>query len=103
MATMTGAALSDTIRTSVHELMGERADYDPLMQRIGDARFVLLGEATHGTHEFYKTRTEITKRLIREKGFTVIACEADWPDALRINRYIQNRSEDATALESLDD
>jgi erythromycin esterase-like protein len=62
-----------------------------------------LGEATHGTHEFYKARAEITKRLIEEKGITVIAWESDWPDALRINRFIQGRSQDQTPLEALVD
>ena len=54
--------------------------YDPLLELIGDARFVLIGEASHGTHEFYQSRGEITKRLIQEKGFNTIAVEADWPD-----------------------
>ena len=58
------------------------------MDLIGDARFVLIGEATHGTHEFYQQRAEITKRLIQEKGFTAVAVEADWPDAYRVNRYV---------------
>ena len=95
---------SDTtqiLRQAAHELTGSKADYDPLLERIGDARFVLLGEATHGTHEFYKARAEITKRLILEKGFTVIAWEADWPDALRINRYIRGHTSDPSALDSL--
>jgi erythromycin esterase-like protein len=52
-------------------------DYDALISLIGDARFVLLGEASHGTHEFYFERAQITKRLIAERGFTVIAIEAD--------------------------
>ena len=64
-------------------------DYDALLARIGDARFVLLGEATHGTHEFYRERARITKRLIRERGFTAVAVEADWPDAYRVNRYVR--------------
>lgn len=64
-------------------------DYGALVQEIGDARFVLLGEASHGTHEFYRARAEITKRLIREKGFTAVAVEADWPDALLVNRYVR--------------
>ena len=93
----------EDLREVAHPLTGARTDYDPLLKLIGDAKFVLLGEATHGTHEFYKARAEITKRLIQEKGFTVIAWEADWPDALRINRYIQGRSADQTALESLGD
>lgn len=75
--------------------------YDPLLNLIGDARFCLLGEATHGTHEFYRERAEITKRLIKEKGFTAIAVEADWPDAFRVNRYVRGLSDDKNANEAL--
>jgi erythromycin esterase len=64
-------------------------DLDPLMERIGDAHAVLLGEASHGTHEYYTWRTAITKRLILEKGFNFIAVEGDWPDCYKINRYIK--------------
>jgi erythromycin esterase-like protein len=76
-------------------------DYDPLLNLIGEARFCLLGEATHGTHEFYRERSEITKRLIKEKGFTAIAVEADWPDAFRVNRYVRGLSDDKNANEAL--
>jgi erythromycin esterase-like protein len=76
-------------------------DYDPLLNLIGEARFCLLGEATHGTHEFYRERAEITKRLIKEKGFTAIAVEADWPDAFRVNRYVRGLSDDKNANEAL--
>lgn len=64
-------------------------DLDPLLERIGDAHCVLLGEATHGTHEYYTWRTEISKRLIKEKGFNFIAVEGDWPDCYKLNRYIK--------------
>ena len=64
-------------------------DLDPLMDRIGDARYALLGEATHGTSEFYSWRTELSKRLILEKGFSFIAVEGDWPDCYRVNRYVK--------------
>ncbi len=83
-------------------LVGAAADFDPLLAMIGDARFVLLGEATHGTHEFYRIRGEVTKRLIREHGFSAVAVEGDWPDAYRVNRYIQGRSADADAGEALE-
>jgi erythromycin esterase len=63
------------------------ADLDPLLDRIGNARFVLLGEATHGTSEFYSWRAELSKRLITEKGFSFVAVEGDWPDCYRVNRY----------------
>jgi hypothetical protein len=65
------------------------------MELIGDARFVLLGEASHGTHEFYRERAQVTKRLIKEKGFTAVAVEADWPDAYRVNRYVRGQGGDA--------
>ncbi len=65
------------------------ADLKPLLDRIGKARVVLLGEASHGTHEFYTWRAALSKRLIREKGFHFIAVEGDWPDCYRINRFIK--------------
>lgn len=64
-------------------------DLDPLIKDIGEARFVLLGEASHGTSEFYQWRARLSKRLIREKGFSFIAVEGDWPDCYRVNRYIK--------------
>ncbi|QIR35641.1 erythromycin esterase family protein [Tolypothrix sp. PCC 7910] len=93
--------LVDAVRRSAYQLQGATTDYDPLMNLIGNARFVLIGEATHGTHEFYKQRAEITKRLIQEKGFTAVAVEADWPDAYRVNRYVRGVSEDPTPAEAL--
>lgn len=77
-------------------------DLDALMDRIGDAKYVLLGEASHGTHEYYTWRSQISKRLIQEKGFSFIAVEGDWPDCFRINRYIKGYTEaGANALEVL--
>jgi erythromycin esterase-like protein len=64
-------------------------DLDPLMTRIGDARYVLLGEATHGTSEYYISRAQLSKRLILEKGFSFIAVEGDWPDCYRLNSYVK--------------
>src|SRR5258706_15211842 len=84
-----------------HPLAGTRGDYDPLLEMIGGARYVLLGEASHGTHEFYSARAEITKRLIEEKGFNSVAVEADWPDAYRVNRYVRGVGGDANADEAL--
>ncbi len=69
----------------------EESNFDALLQRIGDARVVLLGEASHGTSEFYRLRASITQRLIEEKGFNIVAVEADWPDAARIDHYIRHR------------
>src|SRR5688572_21636595 len=77
--------------------------FDPLLESIGDARLVLIGEATHGTHEFYRTRAELTKALIVRKGFNVVAVEADWPDAYRVNRWVRHASADADAESALGD
>jgi erythromycin esterase len=74
----------------------DAADLDPLLERIGDAHYVLLGEASHGTSEYYTWRARITERLVREKGFSFVAVEGDWPDCYRINRYIKD-FEDAGA------
>jgi len=94
--------LIDALQKMAHPLTtGTPSDYDPLMELIGDARLVLLGEASHGTHDFYQHRAEITKRLIQEKGFMAVALEADWPDAYRVNRYVRGASQDPTALEAL--
>lgn len=93
--------LNDGLRKAAYPLTGGRGDFDPLMALVGDSRFVLIGEASHGTHEFYRIRAEITKRLIREKGFSAIGVEADWPDAYRVNRYVQGRGSDTDASQAL--
>jgi erythromycin esterase-like protein len=95
------SSLSKAIASHAYPLTGATSDYDPLLELIGDARFVLLGEATHGTHEFYEERARITQRLIAEKGFTAIAVEADWPDAYRVNRYVRNKGDDHSAGQAL--
>src|SRR5207244_159560 len=69
------------------------ADLDPLLDRIGDARYCLLGEASHGTSEYYRWRTALSQRLIEEKGFSFIAVEGDWPDCYRVNRFIRGFSD----------
>ena len=84
------ATLARSLRTAAKPLR-TAADLDPLMDRIGDSRFVLLGEASHGTSEFYTWRAELTRRLIVEKGFTIIGVEGDWPDCFRVNRYAKGR------------
>jgi erythromycin esterase-like protein len=98
---------NDPVLTAVqhdaHPLSGAVDDYDRLLALVGDARFVLIGEASHGTHEFYRTRAEITQRLIQDKGFSAVAVEADWPDAYRVNRYVRGVGDDPTANESLAD
>jgi protein-L-isoaspartate(D-aspartate) O-methyltransferase len=70
----------------------EGADLEPLLSRIGDARVVLLGEATHGTSEFYAMRARITRELITRKGFRIVAAEADWSDAAQIDHYVRDRN-----------
>src|SRR5882762_10564330 len=89
------------IRENARSTIGSLYDYDSLVELAGTSRFALLGEASHGTHDFYQTRVQITQRLIEEKGYTAVAVEADWPDAYRVNRYVQGRGEDADAVEAL--
>lgn len=93
--------LTDVVREAAHPLIGDAEDYNPLLKMIGDARLVLIGEASHGTHEFYRERAQLTKRLIKEKGFNAVAVEADWPDAYRVNRYVRGTGSDADAVEAL--
>ncbi|HWQ11284.1 MAG TPA: erythromycin esterase family protein [Roseiflexaceae bacterium] len=103
MHTPTDTTRVEALRQTAHPLEGAAHDYDPLIEQIGAARLVLLGEASHGTHEFYRERAEITKRLIEEHGFTAVAVEADWPDAYRVNRYVRGLSDDAFAIDALAD
>lgn len=86
--------LGRALRAAAHRMEGGARDLDPLLDLVGDARVVLLGEATHGTHEFYRTRAEITRRLIEERGFSAVAVEGDWPDARRVDRFVRGASED---------
>ena len=81
--------------------LASAADLDPLINLVEDARFVLLGEASHGTSEFYTWRTEISRRLIREKGFSFIAVEGDWPDCYRVNRYVKGFHESGRNAEEV--
>lgn len=74
---------------------------DEILGLVGDARFVLIGEASHGTHEFYKYRAEITKRLIEEKEFSAVAVEADFPDADRVNRFVRWFGDDTNVSDAL--
>jgi len=71
-------------------------DLDPILHAIGDAKYVLLGESSHGTSEFYTIRTELTKKLITEKGFSFIAVEGDWPACQSINRYVKGNDQTTT-------
>lgn len=101
MTTTLDRSVASAVREAAHSLTGSPDDFAPLLSRIGNARFVLIGEASHGTHEFYRIRAEITKQLIRSREFTAVAVEADWPDASRVNRYVQGRGDDSEAEESL--
>ncbi|MBI3440808.1 MAG: erythromycin esterase family protein [Proteobacteria bacterium] len=83
---------------------GEGADdFAPIIKAAEDKDFVLIGEASHGAKEFYLIRAEITRRLIEEHGFDMVAVEADWPDAYTVNRYVCGQSEDVNANEALMD
>ncbi len=94
---------AETLLQIAHPLSGATTDYDPLLRLVGDAHVVLLGEATHGTHEFYRERAQITKRLIQELGFNAVAVEGDWPDAYRVNRFVRGESGDPSAEAALGD
>jgi erythromycin esterase-like protein len=105
----TGVAISRPAARTAAEVLDSVAIDAPggipprevLEQLIGDARIVLIGESSHGTHEFYEARAAITQWLIDEKGFCAVAAEADWPDAYRVNRYARGLGEDETADEAL--
>lgn len=86
---------------SVKHPLNKSEDLDTLLNSIGDARIVMLGEATHGTHEYYTWRMELSRRLIQEKGFHFIAVEGDWPDCYRINRYAKNYSDSGGTAEDV--
>jgi erythromycin esterase-like protein len=103
VGTTNDETLIAAVQEAAHPLLGMPQDYDALMDLVGDARYVLLGEASHGTHDFYHARAQITQRLIEEKGFTAVAVEADWPDAYRVNSFVRGVSEDEFAVEALAD
>jgi erythromycin esterase-like protein/predicted phosphoribosyltransferase len=105
-SSMSVTAADDTanlIRRRAIPLTGDPDEYDVLIKLIGNARVVLIGEASHGTHEFYRERALITRRLIAEHGFTAVAVEADWPDAYRVNRFVRGVSDDEEAADALAD
>jgi len=85
------AGVAGLIREAAHSISGiDDTDLGPLLDRIGTARVVLLGEASHGTSEFYRFRARVTRELIAKRGFTIVAVEADWPDAARVDRYVRH-------------
>ena len=87
----------DTGLARIARPLDSARDLDPLIDAVGDARFVLLGEASHGTSEFYTWRMEISKRLIAEKGFSFVGVEGDWPDCYRVNRYLKRMSDSGSS------
>ncbi|MBN8530902.1 MAG: erythromycin esterase family protein [Alphaproteobacteria bacterium] len=89
------------IRDAAIVLRGAVSDYTPLLDMIGDARYVLIGEATHGTEEFYRMRAQITRQLIRYYGFSAVAVEADWPDAYGANKFVRGEGNAASATDAL--
>ena len=103
MPSLAERSLVHAVGDAVQPLTGDHTDFDSLLALAADARVVLIGEASHGTHEFYRIRGEITKRLIQELGFNGVAAEADWPDAYRINRYVHARGTDEDATDALRD
>ncbi len=100
---MRDRTLLDAVRTTARPLRGEPADLDRIVDRCRGRRFILLGEASHGTHEFYQLRADLTRRLITELGCAAVAAEADWPDAYRINRFARGLGTDGDAAEALGD
>lgn len=98
---MDDAQVIATTRRVAQPLRGSAAGHEPLFDMIGDARCVLIGEASHGTHEFYAERAAITRRLIERHGFTAVAVEADWPDAYRVNCYVRNTADIPDANDAL--
>ncbi len=102
MALMQSSSLKQ-LRNAVTPLEGANSDYDQLLAQGADKSFLLLGEATHGTYEFYQARVDITKRLIREQGLNAVAVEADWPAAYRVNRYVRGLGRDQSPEQALRD
>jgi erythromycin esterase-like protein len=91
------------IESVAHAITGAGDDYDGLLDLIGPKRLVLIGEASHGTHDFYRERARITRRLVDELGFNAVAVEGDFPDADRVNRYVMGLSADVDAEHALRD
>src|SRR5256885_13434441 len=98
---MNPSSIQDRANKAAQELSGSPDDFDSVVDLIGDARFVLIGEASHGTHEFYRVRAEISERLISECGFNAVAVEADWPDAYRVNHFVRGAGNDLDSVDAL--
>jgi erythromycin esterase-like protein len=91
--TPTGAAITPSEIRDLATPLTDDASLDPLLASIGDARFVLLGEASHGTAEYYRWRAALTQRLIAEHDFSFVGVEGDWPDCFRVNRWVEGQAE----------
>ena len=85
------APVASALADAARPLAGRASDHDALLDFVGDRRLVLLGEGSHGTHEFYALRAEITRRLVEERGFDAVAIEGDWPDSARVHRWVHGR------------
>src|SRR3954447_10677822 len=101
MRSSTETNLSERLKDVIRPIRSPRDVMEPVLEMVGDARIVLIGEASHGTHEFYDYRAQITQRLIEQRGFTAVCAEADWPDAWRVNRFVRGFGDDANAAEAL--
>ena len=97
------ASDNNVIRRAAFWFEEDPDGFGPLLDHIGDADLVLIGEASHGTEEFYRIRAELTKALIARKNFNIVAAEADWPDAYRVNRWVRHASTDQDANAALSD
>lgn len=97
------SVLASALSQTVVPLRGGPEDFDLILRQVGEARCVLIGEATHGTHEFYRLRAQLTKRLIVEKGFLGVVVEGDWPESYRVNRYVRGAGLDSAAVFALSD
>ncbi|UQN09096.1 erythromycin esterase family protein [Deinococcus sp. QL22] len=94
-------ALIAAVRAAAVPISEQPHALNPVIQAARTANVVLIGEATHGTHEFYRTRADITKRLITEQGFDAVVIEGDWPEAQRVNRYVRGQGPDRTPEQAL--
>jgi erythromycin esterase-like protein len=94
--------LIKVIHHSAIPIVDSLSTYDELLDKIGDARFVLIGEASHGTREFYQARIDITKELIEKKGFMAVMIEGDWPEAYRVHRYLKGHGGVLQSTQALD-
>ena len=97
---MVFGSASSAIAQIVKPIHGEQA-IDDLVERVATSRLVLIGEASHGTHEFYDLRAALTRKLISQHGFAAVAVEGDWPDALRVDRYVRQGGDDESASDAL--